>query len=198
MCLGIGWTVPNCKPGELTRLLEGWSRGDKDALDAIVVLVYPDLRRLAAAHLRRERRDHTLQPTAVVHEAYLRLAGQKQVDPANRPQFFAIASNLIRQILVDHARRHCARKRGDGKKLSLEDVPGLEAAPQLDWIELNEALERLGSVDPRQASIVEMRVFGGLKVEEVADVLGIGPITVNREWRAARAFLYDQLRSGAV
>ena len=190
--------MPDREQGELTRLLRGWTSGDKDALASAVVLVYTELRRLAAAHLRRERHDHTLQPTAVVHEAYLRLASCNRLDPANRPQFFAIASNQMRQILVDHARRHCASKRSGGKKLSLEDVSELEATPEPDWIALDEALERLSSVDARQASIVEMRFFGGLTEEEVADVLGISPTTVKREWRIARAFLHDQLRAGAV
>src|SRR5580704_16805624 len=177
------------KPGSetVTQLLLSWSRGDRSALDRLAPLVYRELRRLAASYLRRERRDHTLQPTALVHEAYLRLADQSQIQSRNRAQFFAIVANLMRQILVNHAERHKAAKRGGGNKVMLEDAgPLAQTPPPVDLLDLNEALDKLARLDPRQSRIVELRFFGGLTEEEIAGVLDVSPITVKREWRMAR------------
>jgi RNA polymerase sigma factor (TIGR02999 family) len=189
----IELSVPKLEPQELTRLLQSWSGGDKQAFNELAPLVYPELRRLAAGYIRRERRDHTLQPTAVVHEAYLRLAGQQRVEAHCRSQFFAIAANLMRQVLVDHARRHRAAKRGSGNKVSLDLADAAGPSMQLDVIALDEALDRLSHLDPRQSRIVELRFFGGLTEEEVADVLQVSAITVKREWKMAKAVLYNQL-----
>jgi RNA polymerase sigma factor (TIGR02999 family) len=191
-------SVPKSEPGELTRLLQSWSGGDKHALGEAASLVYPELRRVAAAYLRRERPDHTLQPTAVVHETYLRLIAQAHVNAQSRTQFFAVAANLMRQILVDHANRRGAAKRGGGNKISLDDAPALGAVPQYDVMAVNEALEHLSRLDARQGRIVELRFFGGLTEDEVADVLHISCITVKREWRTAKAFLRSQLCAGAL
>jgi RNA polymerase sigma factor (TIGR02999 family) len=158
--------------------------------------MYSELRRIAAAYLRRERSDHTMQPTALVHEAYLRIVDQKTIDCHSRAQFFGIAANLMRQILVNHAKGHNAVKRGRGNnRVTLDDV-GLAAtqqAPGVDLVALNEALDRLTELNARQSRIVEMRFFAGLTENEIADLLNISPITVKRDWRTARAFLYQQL-----
>lgn len=184
------------EPGGVTRLLESWNRGDKSALDRLTPLVYRELRRLAAAYIRRERQDHTLQPTALVHEAYMRLVDQTHIHSANRSHFFAIAANLMRQILVNHAERHKAAKRGGGNKVPLEDNAAIAGPPKVDVLALNQALEKLAKLDPRQSRIVELRFFGGLTEEEIAEVLGVSPITVKRDWRTARAMLHNELRGG--
>jgi RNA polymerase sigma-70 factor, ECF subfamily len=158
-----------------------------------VPLVYRELRRLAAAYLRRERREHTLQPTALVHEAYLRLSDQTRVDCRTRAQFFGIAANLMRQILVNHARRHRAAKRDGGIRVTLDEAAGVAQHRVADMIALDDALERLALLDPRQSRIVELRFFGGLTEEEIAEIVGVSPSTVKREWRIARATLYDEL-----
>ena len=183
---------------EVTVLLQSWRGGDPCALDQLTPLVYRELRRMAAGYLRQERGDHTLQPTALVHEAYLRLIDQRIADCHTRAQFFAIAANLMRQILVGHAKRHRAVKRGGGNKVALEDAGGaaVQQQPEVDLIALNEALEKLAKLDPRQSRIVELRFFGGLTEEEIAEVLGVSPITVKRDWRIARAVLHDQLAGG--
>jgi RNA polymerase sigma factor (TIGR02999 family) len=183
--------------GEVTRLLRAWSGGDRSALGQLTPLVYSELRRLAAAYIRRERRDHTLQPTALVHEAYLRLVNQGEIQSHTRAQFFAIAANLMREILVNHARRHRASKRGGGNKEQLEASAAI-AQPAVDLLALNEALEQLARLDPRKAQIVELRFFGGLTEDQIADVLDISIITVKRDWRAARAALHSQLGSGVL
>jgi RNA polymerase sigma factor (TIGR02999 family) len=185
-------------PGEVTRLLLSWSSGDRTALDQLVPIVYGELRRLAAAYLKRERPDHTLQPTALVHEAYVRLVDQTRVESRTRAQFFGIAANLMRQILVNHAERHRAAKRGGGKKVALDEAVALAGQPGLDLMMLDQALGRLAQFDPRQSRIVELRFFGGLTEEEIAEVLDVSPITVKREWRIARAALYHQLGDGAA
>jgi RNA polymerase sigma factor (TIGR02999 family) len=184
------------EPGGVTQLLQSWGRGDQSALDELTPILYRELRRQAAGYLRRERRDHTLQPTALVHEAYLRLIDQTHVHSQNRGQFFAIAANLMRQILVNHAERHRAAKRGGGNKVTLGDAMALIQQPQVDMLALHQALEKLATVDPRQGRIVELRFFGGLTEDEIAEVLGVAPITVKREWRMAKAMLHSELHSG--
>ncbi len=179
--------------GDITRLLQAWSAGDKQALDDLLPLLYRELRSLAASYIRRERKDHTLQATALVHEAYLRMVDQTQVQSQSRTQFFAIAANLMRQILVHHARRHRAVKRGGGNKVQLNDAVAAVEQPGSDLIALDQALDRLAELDPRQARIVELRFFGGLTEEEIAGVLAISLATVQRNWRIARAQLQHEL-----
>jgi RNA polymerase sigma factor (TIGR02999 family) len=186
---------------DVTRLLLDWGNGNREALDALAPLVYDELRRLAQSYLRRERSDHTLQGTALVNEAYLRLVDQKNVRWQNRAHFFGVAAQMIRRILVDHARGHQAAKRGAGAaKLSLDDalaVPGV--SKDLNLVNLDEALKELEELDARQARIIELRYFTGLSIEETAEVVGVSPATVKREWTAARAWLFRQLsrQSGA-
>ena len=184
--------------GDVTRLLQSWSGGDKQALDDLFPLMYRELRRLAASHIRRERTDHTLQATALVHEAYLQMVDQAQVESHSRAQFFAIAANLMRRILVDHARNHQAAKRGRGNKVELKEVSAVVSQPGIDLIALDQALSTLAELDPRQARVVELRFFGGLTEEEIAQVLGISAVTVRREWRSARAQLQNQLAGSAL
>jgi RNA polymerase sigma factor (TIGR02999 family) len=182
---------------DVTTLLDAWSQGDSSALDRLIPIVYDDLRRVAGRRLRLEREGHTLSATALVHEAYLRLMGQQPSRLENRSHFFAVASELMRRILVDHARRRAASKRGGGAvRLTLDPamVPG--ASPDLDLVAVDDALTELATLDPRQARIVEMRFFGGLSAEEAAGVLGISRATVERDWGLARAWLYRRLRSG--
>jgi len=179
--------------GDVTRLLQSWSAGDKQALGELVPLLYRELRSLAASYIRRERKDHTLQATALVHEAYLQMVDQTQVRSQSRAQFFAIAANLMRQILVHHARKHGAAKRGGGNKVELDEASAVVSQPGVDLIALDQALNTLAELDPRKARIVELRFFGGLTEEEIAEVLGISAVTVRRGWRIARAQLKNQL-----
>jgi len=167
------------------------------ALDGLVPLVYAELRRLAAAYLRRERRDHTLEPTSLVHEAYLRLVDQTPVECDNRKEFFAIAANLMRQILVNYAVRRRTAKRGSGIRVTLEDTVALAGQPELDVLALDQALNKLAHLDPRQCRIVEMRFFAGMTEEEIAKVVGISAITVKREWRTAKLMLHDEICGAA-
>ena len=185
-------------PQQVTRLLVSWSSGNKSALDQLVPLVYKELHRLASGYLRRERSGHTLRTTDLVHEAYLRLIEQTHVESHNRAHFFAIASNLMRQVLVDHAVRRGAAKRGGGNKVTLEDAVALGGLPQIDILALDLALNRLARLDPRQSRIVEMRFFGGLNLDEIADVLEVSASTVKREWRTAKAVLHNELRHGGL
>ena len=180
-------------PTDITDLLLRWNSGDKSAFDHITTVVYDELRRLASALLTRERAGHTLSATALVHEAYLRLVDQNRVQWQNRAHFFAISARLMRRILVDHARQRGAAKRGGGNKVALEDAGVLAAQPELDVLALNQALEKLARLDPQQGRIVELRFFGGLTEEEIADILGVAPITVKREWAAAKAWLKQEL-----
>jgi len=178
---------------QLTRLLEAWQGGDADAANRLVPLVYAELRRIAAAKLRSERGGHTLQPTALVHEAWLRLMNQHDSGWQNRGQFFAIAAQAMRRILVDHARKRHAAKRGEGEApVDMDEVARVltVALPDERLIALDEALEGLAALDARQARIVELKFFGGLSVEETAGVLGISPTTVKREWATGRAWLF--------
>ncbi len=183
--------------GDVTRLLSAWSDGDEEALSALMPLVYDELRSLAAAYLRRERPDHTLRTSALIHEAYLRLVDQKRVRWHNRVHFFGVAAQAMRRVLVDHARSQQQAKRGGGaRKVSLEEALTVapEQAPEL--VALDEAMERLAAIDPRQAKIVELRFFGGLTSEEIGRVLGVSIPTVTRGWRMARAWLYRSLTEG--
>ena len=190
--------MANTQSGEVTRLLVSWSGGDRSAFDKLAPFVYDELHRLAARYLRRERPDHTLQPTALVHEAYLALIDQSNVKSHNRAQFLAIAANVMRQILVNHAKRHRRIKRGGGNKVSLEEAASVLEQPQVDLLALHEALEKLASLDRRQSQIVEMRFFGGLTEDEIAEVLEVSLSTVKRAWRIARAALHSQLDSGVL
>jgi RNA polymerase sigma factor (TIGR02999 family) len=183
--------------GAVSRLLRAWGRGDLQARDDLVPLIYREMRRRAGAYLRRERRDHTLQPTALVHEAYLRLLGQERVVWQNRAHFFAIAAQMMRRVLVDHARRHQAAKRpGAAWKVTLDDRIGAARPRACEFIELDEALVELALIDPRQGQIVELRYFGGLSEQEVGEVLSISRATVTREWQTARAWLYRRMTTG--
>src|SRR5690242_2826556 len=174
---------------DVTQLLINWSRGDQVALERLMPLVYGELRRLAKAYLRRERSDHTLQSTALVHEAFLRLVNQRSVQWKNRAHFFGIAAQLIRRILVDHARAHQAGKRGAGVfKLSLDEAIGVAEKQDLDLVGLDDSLQKLAELDPQQGRIVELRFFAGLSIEETAEVIGVSPATVKREWSTARAW----------
>jgi RNA polymerase sigma factor (TIGR02999 family) len=180
--------------GDVTQLLHDWSGGRQEALDELFPLVYAELKAMAGRQLRRERKDHTLQATALVHEAYLKLVGQHRGQWQDRAHFFAIAARVMRRILVDHARRHQASKRAGGQqKVSLEHAPELSSEPSMDFLALDEALTKLGQLDERQVKVVELRYFGGLTVPETAEVLGISEATVAREWRMARVWLYREL-----
>lgn len=184
-------------PGKLTLLLRAWGRGDAGAGDALLPLVYSELRRRAAAYLRRERAGHTLQPTALIHEAYLRLVGQDRVAWHNRAQFFGLAAQMMRRILVDHARAQRAAKRPPGAmKVSLDERMAQSDPADCDVLLLNQALDELAGLDPQQARIIELRYFGGLTEDEVADVLGVSRSTVTREWETARAWLFRRMKFG--
>lgn len=179
---------------DLRGLLERATSGDRVALDALVPVVYRELRLLAARYLARERKGQSIQPTGLVHEAYLRLFKDKGLRWENRPHFMAIAAHSMRQILVERARaRDAAKRGGDRVRVTLDDVHAPLSETPIDVLALNEALDRLGALDAQQARIVELRFFGGLTVEEVADVLDISPATVKRGWTAARAWLYGEI-----
>ena len=179
----------------ITQLLIDWSDGDQAALEKLMPLVYDELRRLASNYLRRERASHTLQPTALVNEAYLKLVDQRNAKWQNRAHFFGISAQLMRRILVDHARQHQAAKRGGSKqqRLSITSAERVAKQPEVDLLALNEALDELTTMDPQQAQIVELKFFGGLSIEETAEVLGISHATVERDWKMARAWLRRQL-----
>jgi RNA polymerase sigma factor (TIGR02999 family) len=174
--------------------LQGWRNGDRNALDALLPLVYQELRRLAHFQLQRERQDHTLQTAALVHEAYLRLIGLNPPRWESRTHFFAIAAQLMRQILVDYARRHVAVKRGGGAcKVSLEEATLVSKQKDVDVLSLDDALNALAKIDPRQSRVVELRFFAGLSLEEISEALEIAPATVQRDWTAARAWLHREI-----
>ena len=181
---------------EITKLLHNWQGGDRAALDALVPVVYKELHRLAHCELRKERPNHTLQSAALVHEAYFRLLGQKPPQWESRTHFFAIAAQLMRQILVDYARRRRASKRGSGVcMLTLEDAVALPQRKDkdVDVIALDDALNTLAELDPRQSRVVELRFFAGLSLEETSEVMGIATATVQRDWTAARAWLHREI-----
>lgn len=184
----------NDTSGQVTRLLTDWSEGDLEAREEVFPLVYDELRRLAASYLRRERSDHTLQATALVHEAYLRLVEHDNANWQNRHHFFGAAAQLMRRILVDHARGHLAGKRGSGyAKVPLTEAIVMSQEQPAELLALDECLTRLGDLDPQQGRIVELRVFAGLSVEETAAVLSISPATVKRDWAHAKAWLLRQI-----
>jgi len=182
---------------DITRLLREWQGGSAQALERLIPLVYNELRTLASRYLSGERRDHTLQTTGLVHEAYLKLAGQREVDWQNRAHFFGIAAQLMRRILVDHARRHRRVKRGGGAPLlSLDDLDPPSAPLPVDTADaydLDRALTRLEALDPQQGRIVELRFFGGMTIEEAAEVMDLSPATIKRDWAVAKAWLYREL-----
>jgi RNA polymerase sigma-70 factor (ECF subfamily) len=179
---------------EVTKLLQEWTNGEEQALDRLVPQIHRELRKLAASYLRKERPDHTLQPTALVNEAFLKLIDQRAVRWQNRAHFFGIAAQAMRRILVDHARAHGASKRGDGaKRVPLEDAEMIGGVVDIDLLALDEALTRLAAIDPQQSRVVELRFFGGLTMEETAEVMHISPATVGREWRMAKAWLFAEM-----
>jgi RNA polymerase sigma factor (TIGR02999 family) len=183
-------------PRDVTALLGDWSRGNGSALNQLLPVVYGELRNVAARQLRRERADHTLQPTALIHEVYIRLVDQRRVDWQNRAHFFGVAAQVMRRILVDHARRHGASKRGEGVPcVSIDEAKGVAASNAMPILALDHALERLEEVDSELARIVELRGFGGLTIEETAHVLSVSPSTVKRDWRTAKAWLTRELRA---
>ena len=179
-------------PQEVTQLLAAWSDGDQSALNRLLPLVEGELHRLAHRYMSQERADHTLQTSALVNEAYLKLIDQK-VEWQNRAHFFGIAAHIMRRILIDHARRHLGPQRGGGKAISLDDVALVSNERAAELVALDEALRLLSQVDERKSRVVEMRYFGGLSVEEVATVLGLSVDTITRDWRRAKAFLRREL-----
>jgi RNA polymerase sigma factor (TIGR02999 family) len=180
---------------DVTTLLRAWSGGDQGARDRLVPLVYAELHKRAAAYLRRERRDHTLQPTALVHEVYLRLVKQRHADWQNRAQFFAVAAQIMRRILVDHARGgRMAKRSGRWVRVPLDDAAVEVSGPDAAILDLDAALTRLSELDPRKSQIAELRFFGGLSLEETGHVLGLSVATVERDWQTARAWLYAAIK----
>ena len=183
----------------VTRILVEWGTGDREAAQRLMPLVYDELRRLARHYLQNERRDHTLQATGLVHEAYLRLVDQTAASWRDRAHFYSVAAGVMRRVLVDHARSHRAGKRGGQlEKIELDENVALSPAKEINLVALDDALKDLAKLDPTQSQIVELRFFGGLTVEEVAEVLEISPRTVKREWRLARAWLRHQLGDSEV
>jgi RNA polymerase sigma factor (TIGR02999 family) len=185
--------MPEDQPGQVTELLLHWKQGDEKALRALVPLVYKELRRLAHYHLQSERPDHTLQSTALVHEAYLRLLGGQPIELKNRAHFIAVASRLMRQILVDYARSRRANKRDGGCRIAFEDLAALPVTQDIELLALDNALDELSRIDERQGKIVEMKFFGGLSAPEISGVLGISRATVDRDWATARVWLHRQM-----
>jgi RNA polymerase sigma factor (TIGR02999 family) len=180
----------------ITLLLQGWSSGDQAAAERVLPLVYDELRRIAARQLRRERDDHTLQATAIVHEAYLRLSSQEGLEWPSRAHFFAFAARLIRRILVDYARtRNRAKRGGRCETVTLVEIADLALAQSPDLLALDQALSGLEKVDPRKSAVVELKFFAGLSLDEIAEQLGVSPETVSRDWRRARAWLYSVLQN---
>jgi RNA polymerase sigma factor (TIGR02999 family) len=185
-------------PSDVTGLLCRWSAGDEEALDQLMPLVYQELRRLARQYLQRERGDHTLQPTALVHEAYLRMVDQTRVQWQNRAQFFGVAAQFMRRILVDHARSHVAAKRGaQAEHISLDEAQISPEARAADLLELDAALTELAIVDGRKSRVVELRFFGGLSIDETAEMMGVNPATVRRDWTVAKTWLHHRIRSNS-
>lgn len=183
-------------PGHVTRLLKAWNQGDKAALEAILPMIRDELMRVARGYMARERPSHTLQPTALVHEAYLKLIDQREVTWQDRCHFFGVAATLMRRVLVDHARKHHAEKRGGAvTHVTLNEEIDGRIGRDVELIDLDRALERLQALDARQAHLVELRFFAGLTVEQTAVVLGVSPATVKREWASARAWLFRELAS---
>ena len=183
-------------PGEVTQLLVDWGNGDKAALDRLTPLVHEELHRLAHRHMRHERPNHTLQTTALVNEAYVRLVDQRNLHWKNRAHFFSIASRLMRRILVDLARAHNGPMRGGGApRVSLDEAAIVSQERAAELVALDEALTRLAKMDERKSKVVELRFFGGMSVEETAEALGVSPITIKRDWQTAKAWLYRELEN---
>ncbi len=190
---------PNESPHLITERLIAWSNGDAAALDDVINAVYQELRRLADRYLRKEPLDHTLQTTALVHEAYMRLIDQTQVTWQNRAQFFGVAAQMMRRILVDHARTRQREKRGGGAaKLSLDEAMNLPQRHSADLMALDDGLKSLAEIDSRKSRVVELRFFGGLSVQETAEVLNVSPQTVLRDWKLAKAWLYQEITNEAM
>lgn len=190
--------MPEDLSGQVTELLHQWTQGDEKALRALAPLVYKELRRLAHYHLQSERPDHTLQSTALVHEAYLRLLGGQPPELQNRAHFVAVASRLMRQILVDYARERRASKRDGGCRIAFEYLDALPATGDTELLALNDALDELARIDERQGRIVEMKFFGGLSAPEISQALGISRATVDRDWATARVWLHRQMSRTAL
>ncbi len=185
-------TTPSLQ--DVTGLLLEWQQGDGDALDKLTPLVYDELRRIAHRYMQQERGGHTLQTTALVHEAYVRLVGGQKIEWQNRAHFYGVVAQVMRHVLIDHARRlQYIKHGGDAQRISLEDVAVMPHARAAELLALDEALDELARLDPRKARVVELRYFGGLSIEETADVLDISAMTVRRDWRAAKAWLYRAL-----
>jgi len=191
--------MPPVSPQEVTQLLEAWGKGDRSALDKLFPLVHAELRRIARRQMNQERDGHTLQATALVNEAYLRLAGQRGFDWHNRAHFFAVCAQVMRHILIDHARAHARDKRGgDAVQVPLDEAELIAGKPAEEFLALDEALGFLERVDPQKGQIVELRYFGGLSIDETAEVLNISPRTVRREWQRAKAWLYRLITEGTT
>jgi RNA polymerase sigma factor (TIGR02999 family) len=186
--------VSDAPKPDITTLLKAWSGGDQAALNDLMPALYAEIRKLAASYLRRERPDHTLQATALVNEAYIKLVDQRAVQWQNRAHFFGVAAQIMRRILVDHARAQKADKRGSGlRPIVLDEALEVAGNRPLDFVAVDEALNALAELDPRQAQIVELRYFGGLSIEETAEVIRLSPATIKREWASARAWLRREL-----
>jgi RNA polymerase sigma factor (TIGR02999 family) len=191
--------MPTISPQEVTQLLAAWGNGDQSALDKLFPLVHAELRRIARRQMSHERPGHTLQATALVNEAYLKLAGQEGFEWQNRAHFFAVSAQVMRHILIDHARAHARDKRGGGAvQVSLQEAVLVNGQPPEHFLALDEALQKLERVDPQKGKLVELRYFGGLSVEETAEVLNISPRTVRREWRRSKAWLYRMITEGSA
>ncbi|HSL55302.1 MAG TPA: sigma-70 family RNA polymerase sigma factor [Pyrinomonadaceae bacterium] len=189
--------MPTLSPQEVTQLLADWGKGDRSALDKLLPLVHSELRRIAQRQMSQERPGHTLQATALVNEAYLKLAGQQKFEWQNRAHFFAVCAQVMRHILIDHARAHGREKRGGGAiQVSLNDALVVGGDQAAHFIALDEALRVLERLDPQKGKIVELRYFGGLSIEEAAEVLNVSPRTVRREWQRAKAWLYRMMTEG--
>ncbi len=189
--------VDRPSPADTSELLIAWNEGDQSALERLMPLVYDELRRLAQHYLRGERVDHTLQPTALVHEAWLRLVQTNRMTWQHRAHFIGVAAEMMRRILVDHARQHRASKRGGSEtRISLEDAQDVPRPLEVDVVALDDALKSLGRIDPRQNRIVELKYFGGLEIAEIAEVIGVSAATVKRDWVWARAWLHRELSRG--
>jgi RNA polymerase sigma factor (TIGR02999 family) len=182
---------------DVTSILRAWSEGDRRALDRLTPIIYDELRRLARRYMRQERPGHSLQTTALVNEAYMRLVDYKRMQWQDRAHFFAVSAQLMRRILVDHARRHNLKRGGAVPHVSLDDATSVAGEAQTDLVALDDALNALAELDPRKAHVVEMRFFGGLSVEETAAVLSVSPVTVMRDWSSAKAWLYRELTGGS-
>jgi len=181
---------------EITQILLNWKKGDEAAFEELIPLVYPELKRLARSHMRRENPGHTLQTSALINEAYLRLVDQQNVQWQDRGHFFAVSARIMRHILTDHARGHSRNKRGAGAPhVPLDEAEALAQERAAEIIALDEALKTLAAVDARKSQLVELRFFGGLTVEETAEVMGLSPITIKREWRSAKAWLHTEVRN---